>query len=282
MALALESIPPLAATGLRFLLTCPLLVFLARYNKVSLGFPLGRRWLLPVVAIGYFAVPFWLMIFGEAYVSSGLAAVIFANMPIAVMLASILFLKERFSFLQYLGLLLAIGCLIKILFNETALSDGQNWIGIVFLALAVVIHAVLYVVVRQYCQGIHVITYNAVPSGVAAVLLILASIFIEMPDVSAFSARSCGAVAYLGLVAGVGGILAYFKLNEKATPFKASICFLVFPLIALFLDNQIKNNNLSGESLALLIPLLLGIMLTKSSYSKLNLNWLVNYARYRN
>ncbi len=39
----------------------------------------------------YFAIPFSLMIYGETYVSSGLASIIFANMPVAVLIASVIF-----------------------------------------------------------------------------------------------------------------------------------------------------------------------------------------------
>lgn len=35
------------------------------------------------------------MIYGETYVNSGLAAIIFANMPVAVLIASVLFLNEK-------------------------------------------------------------------------------------------------------------------------------------------------------------------------------------------
>ncbi len=35
------------------------------------------------------------MIYGEVYVNPGLASIIFANMPVAVLIASFLFLNEK-------------------------------------------------------------------------------------------------------------------------------------------------------------------------------------------
>jgi drug/metabolite transporter (DMT)-like permease len=66
------------------------------------------------------------------------------------------------------------------------------------------------------------------------------------------------------MFASVGGIVAYFKLGQVSTPFTASICFLFFPLIALSLSTWIAGNSLSLVSVALLLPLLGGIFVTKA------------------
>lgn len=58
------------------------------------------------------------MIYGEQTVSSGLASVIFANMPVAVLIASLLLLKEKTCRLQILGLVLAIASLTVVLRSE--------------------------------------------------------------------------------------------------------------------------------------------------------------------
>lgn len=70
------------------------------------------------------------------------------------------------------------------------------------------------------------------------------------------------AIAYLGFVAGVGGILCYFALQQVARPFQASLVFLVFPLIAIALENWLNGSSISRESLLLLLPFLMGILLT--------------------
>ncbi|VEB58348.1 drug/metabolite transporter DMT permease [Salmonella enterica subsp. enterica] len=50
-------------------------------KKKTLLFPPGQRLFQFVICIFYFCIPFSLMIYGETYVNSGLAAIIFANMP---------------------------------------------------------------------------------------------------------------------------------------------------------------------------------------------------------
>ncbi|MTD27096.1 DMT family transporter [Erwinia sorbitola] len=261
MKITVATVPPVFATGLRFLCAAPLLLLLARYKKAPLLFPAGLRGFQLCVMLFYFAIPFTLMIYGERYTSSSLAAIIFATMPAAVLAASLLFLRERTSLQQLLGLAISLGALSTILWHETRDSGESQLQGIVALVAAVLIHAVMYVQCKKRCAGISVLSYNALPCLGAGIVLTLAGLT-EAPNYQAFSPQALLAIAYLGVVAGVGGILAYFALQQTAKPFQASLVFLVFPLIAVALESKINGTSISHESLLLMLPFLLGILLT--------------------
>ncbi|MEZ8236109.1 DMT family transporter [Vibrio splendidus] len=264
MEVTLHSIPPIFATALRFLLAAPLLAVLAKVFNQPLLFPKGKRQWLLIVALMYFAIPFTLMIYGEQYISSGLASIIFANMPVAVMLMSGLFLGLRLAKHQIFGLVTAVVSLCLILGNEMQMGGDDYLIGTVCLGLAVAIHAVMYVLVQKHCKGIEVLTYNAVPSLIASLFLFAVSAMGERVNVESFTWDSISAVVYLGFVASVGGIVAYFKLGQVSTPFQASICFLIFPVVALLISCYINGEVLSEQSLLMMLPLLCGILLTKA------------------
>lgn len=263
MEFAVQTIPPIFATGLRFLIASPLLIMLAKLFKQSLFFPKGKRLWMLIVAMFYFAIPFTLMIFGEQYISSGLASIIFANMPIAVMFTSSLFLGLKLRKIQIGGLFIAVLSLILILTKEMSLGGEDYLLGFLALGGAVLMHAIMYVLVEKFCERVPVLTYNALPSLIASLCLLVTSMFIEQPDVSTFSVDSIMAVVYLGIFASVGGIVAYFKLGQVSSPFTASICFLFFPLIALSLSVWFAGNSISTTSVLLLLPLLCGILVTK-------------------
>ncbi|MFA0372561.1 EamA family transporter, partial [Vibrio sp. 10N.222.54.F6] len=107
-------------------------------------------------------------------------------------------------------------------------------------------------------------TYNAVPSLIAALFLFAVSAIGENVNIESFTWDSIFAVVYLGFVASVGGIVAYFKLGQVSPPFQASICFLIFPVVALLISCYINGEVLSEQSLVMMIPLLCGILLTKA------------------
>nr|CBX79840.1 Protein pagO [Erwinia amylovora ATCC BAA-2158] len=261
MKIAVASVPPISATGLRFLCAAPLLLLLARYQKAPLLFPAGQRGFQLCVTLFYFAIPFTLMIYGERYTSSSLAAIIFATMPAAVLAASLFFLQEKTTLQQLLGLGISTGALGTILWHETQSSAESQLQGILALVAAVLIHAVMYVQCKKRCAGISVLSYNALPCMGAGIILTLAGLS-ETPDYQAFTPQALLAIVYLGVVAGVGGILAYFALQQAARPFQASLVFLVFPLIAVALESKLNGVSISHQSLMLLLPFLLGIMLT--------------------
>ncbi|MGF1734983.1 DMT family transporter [Photobacterium satsumensis] len=273
MEVAVKTIPPIMATGLRFLIAAPLLVVLAKYFKQPLLFPKGRGHWMPVVAVFYFALPFTLMIFGEQYISSGLAAIIFANMPIAVMLASFVFLRLKLAPHQLVGLLVAVMSLSWILLNEMAIGGTSYAIGMGALSVAVIIHAMMYVMVQKHCKDIPVLTYNAIPCLLASVLLLLVSGSVEIADMSEFALSSLVAVGFLGAVASVGGIVAYFKLNQVSTPFTASLCFLIFPIVALLISAVVNNSGIALQSMLLLVPLFMGILLSKTEPALWRKGW---------
>lgn len=267
MEVAVQTIPPVLATGLRFLIAFPILMLISIALKKPIFFPKGKIKWLPLISIFYFSIPFSLMIMGEMYISSGLASIIFANMPIAVMFTSMLFLNLKLNKNQILGTFISVFSLVAIIAIELELSGEGLIIGSLCLISAVLIHALMYVFVKKTCSDIHVLTYNTLPTGFSSLILITVSLLLEEPNIDAFSSQSLYSVIYLGLFASVGGILAYFMLGQVSSPFIASQCFLIFPLIAISINKVFTTNPISDFSLMLLLPLLLGIMLTKLKVS---------------
>lgn len=262
MRIAVETIPPVFATGMRFMFAAPLLISIAWLTKTPILFPRGQRLFQFVVCVFYFAIPFSLMIYGETYVSSGLASIIFANMPVAVLIASVLFLNQKTNLVQISGLTISLIALSGILFEETKICTENHWQGIIALVSAVIIHAIIYTQCKKRDCTVSVITFNALPCFLAGLMLSGTGWFFEKPQVQSFSWYSILATLYLGAFAGVFGILCYFLLQQKASAFMASLVFLVFPLIAISLDNYIYGYAVSTKSILFTIPLVIGIFLT--------------------
>lgn len=262
MRIAIETIPPVFATGMRFLFAAPFLIIIAWLRKKPLLFPRKQRLFQFVICIFYFSIPFSLMIYGETYVSSGLASIIFSNMPVAVLVASVFFLNERTSWLQIAGLIIAIFALVGILLEEIKTSTESRWQGVIALISAVIIHAIIYTQCKKRGCVVSLITFNALPCLLAGLIFSAAGWFFEKPRICFFSTHSILATFYLGAFSGVFGILCYFLLQQKASAFQASLVFLIFPLIAVSLENYIYGYAISSQSMLFIIPLVIGIFLT--------------------
>ncbi|HGZ0401399.1 TPA: DMT family inner membrane transporter PEG344, partial [Klebsiella pneumoniae] len=240
----------------------PLLIIIAWVKKIPILFPVGQRLFQLAISMFYFAIPFSLMIYGEVYVNPGLAAIIFANMPVAILIASFLFLNEKTNSIQITGLIIALASLSFILITEARERTESQWTGVIALSSAVIIHAIVYTQCKKRCCKVSVISFNALPCFIAGVILSLVGSIFERPQLSALSLHSTLATMYLGCFAGVFGILCYFSLQKRASAFQASLVFLIFPLIAVSLESYIYGKTISTYSILLIIPLVIGILIT--------------------
>ncbi|WP_337049252.1 DMT family transporter [Serratia fonticola] len=261
MKIAVETIPPFFATGLRFLLASPALLLIAKYYGKPLLFPKGQRVFQLIICIFYFALPFTFMIYGEETVSSGMASIIFSFMPIAVVILSHCLLNHGITKVQVAGVFISIVALGVIINHESGTVTIQGWKGVAALAAAVILHAIIYVRCKKLCAEISVLTYNTLPCLGAGILLVVFGVIFEKVSASAISTESLLSVAYLGVVSGVFGIIAYFQLQQRVKPFHASLVFFIFPIIAILLESYITGQTISMLSLWMLPLLLTGVFL---------------------
>ncbi|CAL4322494.1 DMT family transporter [Buchnera aphidicola] len=262
MKIAVETIPPFFATGIRFLSASPLLIILSFLTKTPLLFPYGQRRFQIFISIFYFLIPFTLMLYGGSYVNSSISSMIFANMPVVVLLISHFYFKKKINFVQKIGILIALVTLIFALFIDLESKSFFQWKGVLALLIALFSHAIIYVECQKKCCNVSVITFNALPSLISGIFLTMIFWFIETPHIHFFSYRSILAIFYLGNFSGIFGILSYFYLQKMVNSFYASIVFLIFPVITGLLEMYIYRQTNFLCELSFILPLSLGILLT--------------------
>jgi drug/metabolite transporter (DMT)-like permease len=258
---SVDSIPPLTASGLRFAIAFPLLALIvARTPGVSLRYPRGRGGLLALVTLAYFAAPYALMNAGGAAIPSGLAAVLFATVSIFILGLSVPVLGTTISRRQAGGVGVALVALTALIVNQTGIDGGASPFGVLALLAAAGLHAVVYVLLKRDAGSISPLTLNALPMGLAAVLLCAAGLAFEHPQASAITGQSLAGLLYLGTVASVAGFLAYFQLLRRLGPVPLSLVFVFFPAVAQLVAVLGGERSMGVTSLALL-ALVLGASL---------------------
>lgn len=262
MEIAVQSLSSPMVNALRFAIASPIVVVIALIAKKPLLFPSGaKRWMLPI-SIVYFAIPFTLMTYSELYVSPGLSAIIFSLMPLVVVFISRFFDRVRLSRNSLIGLLIAIVTLSLIVNLELDLTQNPNaYKGIISLALALSLHALVYVYTKHKLNNIDVLTFNAIPAFVASLFLFMFSCLNGLDSLNGVNASTMFAIAYLAVFGSVLGIVAYCKLNQLVSSFTASLCFLTFPLVSLIISTALKGDVLSPLSITILPIYLLGVYL---------------------
>ena len=266
--IAVESVPPLTAAGLRFLIAFPLFLSFALLRKEPLLFPRPSRWFFVFVTLSYFSLPYYLLNYGEMHVSSGLTALLFSCMPVFILLFSALFLREKIYPSQMLGIAIGFGSLFMIIRSQGLHLDQAEWLGVLAILCAAVMHALCYVVTKKHGSAISVITYNTLPIGIAGLMLFVAGLNVEAPVFDAITTRSWSALLYLGLVASVGGLIVYFLLLKRLSPIILSFVFIIFPVFAVIIGAWYEGQTVSRELMMYSAILLTGFAITKLPIEK--------------
>lgn len=261
--IAIESVPPLTASGLRFLIAFPLFLVFALMRRDPIFFPRKARGFFVFVTLCYFGLPYYLLNFGETHVSSGLTALLFSCMPVFILVFSALVLHERIRFAQVLGIAIGFGSLFMILRVQGIGMDHAGLAGVIAILGAAVLHALCYVVTKKKGADISVITYNTLPIGIAGLLLFILGQVVETPSFSSITMRSWSALAYLGICASVGGFIVYFVLLKRLSPVVLSFVFIIFPVFAVLLGAWYEGQVVSRELAAYSMLLLVGFAITK-------------------
>lgn len=259
-----ETIPPLTAAGLRFLAAFPLLVIVVgRWPGARLRYPPGCARLFALVTVAYLVVPYALLNFGEQHVTSGLTAILFSTVSAFLVIFAWLLLRARISTRQWVGVVLGIVLLaLLIQTGDGGLASSNMW-AVAAILLAAMLHGLCYVVIRKHGSGIHALTLEALPIGVAGVLLTVGGVLLEQPDVASFSARSLWGILYLAVVPSVAGFAIYFYLLRRVEPVTLSFVFIFFPAIALLVAALAERATFPTQSLLLVVAMLGALALTK-------------------
>ena len=264
---AVETIPPITATGLRFFIAFPMFLILIKIKDEPIWFPKGYLFPFIYLTIFYFTIPYWLINFGAQYVSSGLMALLFSTMPIFTLIFSAIILKEKIFFSQIIGIVIGFLSLMMIVKLHLDLNYS-HLTGIILILISAIMHAFSYILIKKQCIGISVITLHVLPMGISGFLLTTLGFILEQPNFNSFSQNSILALICL-IFASVLMSTLYFFLIKKMNLVVLSFIFIIVPAIAVFIGAWYENMPISNDFLFYLIILLFGFSVTKYPIEKL-------------
>ena len=262
--IGVETIPPWFVAGLRQLLAALiLLIFLAARRQLKW---IGRRNFMVQITLSslMLIVANGLTTVAEAHISSSLASLVSSMSPIAVLLCSVIFGLEKFTFRSVAGILFGFSGVLFIFWN--GMSDFANpdyLFGIILLFLAIFGWAggTIYTKKIQYRKDKLLLNllYQFAFAGI--VQLIIAFIFSEDTDYRLWSARSITATVYLAVF---GSVAAYFAFNyalKRLRPTQISMLSYVNTGIAIFLGWLVLNEEITVKFIIAAILIITGVII---------------------
>ena len=230
--IGLEDVPPLLGAGIRFALAGGGLLLLAR----ALGRPLKTdAALATVLALLPFAAAYGLIYWGEQYVPSGLAAVLFGVMPLySATIASVALADEPLRARLIAGIAVAIGGL-AIAFGESLALGDAKWalLAASACAIAPLCAAIGNVSSKRRGQALDPIVLNAWAMLGGGALLLITSAPLEDWTEAAWTAQSLGSIAYLAAIGSAVPFVTLTILLRQLPAVTVSYITLLLPFGAL-------------------------------------------------
>ena len=221
------------------------------------GLPL--RW-LTLFAVVEIAVPFPLIGFGEQRISSSLAAILIATLPLAVAFLALRFdHAERPTPVRLAGMLIGLGGVAALVGIDIG-GRGSELAGAGAVLLATLGYAAGPLIVKRKLA-------DADPLGPVTAAMAIASVMLLPFGIGDFPAQAPPgealiSLAVLGLVCSALAFLVFFRLIAEIGPARATVITYVNPIVALALGVAVLGEEVTAGVVAGLLLILAGSWLS--------------------
>lgn len=247
--IGLEDCPPLLGAGVRFAAAGLVLLAIAAVQRR----PLRTDWVLAaVLALAPFAFAYGLVYWGEQYVPSGLAAVLFGILPLyTALLGTVLLPDEPLRLPLLVGVLIGIGGLSLAFLESVELGSAEKAaLGASALALAPLGAALGSISQKRRAGRLDAVVLNGWAMLVGGLLLLPLSALSEDWSDFAWTAESVGSIAYLALFGSAIAFVTLTVLLRHISAMGISFLAMLLPFGALLFGAALYDESITVRAVA--------------------------------
>lgn len=258
---SLESLSPMFSAGFRFIIASLIILFIVKAKGMiiqtdSLSF---RLYLL----MGFlsFTIPFGLVYWGQQFVPSGLASVLFAVYPFFVLLFSFFAIPgDRISFVRIIGIIIGFAGILIIFSDQIGGDISSYMLGMFAIVLSGIIQASVAVTLKKYGSHLNPLSMNFVPMMIAGISMTLIGFVVEDFSFLIFDLNAAVSVLYLAVFGSVITFTSYYWLLKRVNVVMLSLLAFITPIVALLLGWIVYNEQLSQRHFLGSILVLTGLL----------------------
>jgi len=222
---------------------------------------LGERWrILTLFAAVEMAIPWPLISFGEVHITSSLAAILIAAVPLFVALIALRFdHSERPTPTRLVGMLIGLAGVAALVGIDIG-GRTDELLGALAVLLAAFCYAIGPMIVKRRLSDVD-------PLGPVAASLAIATLLVtpfaaaDIPD-SVPSSEAVASIAVLGLVCSALAFLFFFRLIAEVGASRATVITYVNPVVALALGVAVLDESVTTGVVVGLLLILAGSWLS--------------------
>jgi drug/metabolite transporter (DMT)-like permease len=262
--IGLEDCPALLGAGLRFALAGLVLLLIAAVQRR----PLRTDWRLAgVLALAPFAFAYGLVYWGEQYVPSGLAAVLFGILPLyTALLAGVLLPSEPLKAPLLVGVLIGIAGLALAFLESVELGSAEKAaLGAAALAVAPIGAAIGNVGQKLRAAQLDAVVLNGWAMLGGGLLLLPVSALAEDWRDLVWSAESIGSIVYLALIGSAVAFVTLTVLLRHISAQAMSFLAMLLPFGALVFGATLYDEPITARALGGAALVATGLLIAQRS-----------------
>lgn len=247
-----DSLSPLFAASLRFLLASVALLVFLLLTRVPLTRPSPRQW-LQLALLGFFGIFFYNLCFfyGLHYINASRASLIVALNPAVIGLASWVLFKERLSRAKVVGIAVCIAgaSLVIVSRNPQLLADNADaWIGDLLIFGCVLgwgVYSLFSKELNQSLGPVQTVTWSIL---LGTLMLWVASAVRGEPSLTALASlgpQQWLSLLYLGVLGSALAYIAWYDGIRKIGATRSGVFIALNPLTAVILGALLLDEQLT-------------------------------------
>jgi drug/metabolite transporter (DMT)-like permease len=262
--IGLEDCPPLLGAGVRFSIAGLMLLAVAAIQRRPLR---TDRLLAAVLALAPFAFAYGLVYWGEQYVPSGLAAVLFGILPLyTALLGSVLLHDEPLRAPLLLGVFIGIGGLSLAFLESVELGSAEKAaIGATALALSPLGAAVGSIAQKRRAAELDAVVLNGWAMLGGGLLLLLVSAVSESWGEFVWSAESVGSIAYLAVFGSAIAFVTLTVLLRQISAMAVAFLAMLLPFGALIFGAVLYDESITPRAVGGAVLVAAGLLIAQWS-----------------
>ncbi len=267
--IGLEDAPALLGAGVRFALAGLILLAIAKVQRRDLR----TDWMLAgVLALAPFAFAYGLVYWGEQYVPSGLAAVLFGVLPLyTALLGAALLPDEPLRARLLAGVCIAIGGLALAFLESVELGAAEKAaLGASALALSPLGAAVGGIAQKRRAAELDAVVLNGWGMLGGGLLLLAASGLSEDWGEFAWTAESVGSILYLAVFGSAIAFVTLTVLLRHISAIAISFLAMILPFGALIFGALLYDESITARALGGAALVAAGLLIAQWSRRRRN------------
>jgi len=269
----LESVRPFTIVFNRVFFASIVMVILIKL--LGKRFPASRKniFLLFLLGLTNNAIPFSAIVYGQQFITGGLASIINTNTAFfTLILSSMMFVDERLTMIRLLGIILGITGVIIAIGPSELLSLSVDNLGQQCIILATLCYAISTTMARKFIKGVDPL--------VSVTVMLLSSAFwmgiivLYMEGLPLFTPSTVNIIS-IGLLAVLSTSLAYilyFMLLERAGAGTTTLVTVLIPPFAMIMDAIILKEEITNPQVAGFMFVAVGVVMVARGLPKQTTN----------